>query len=217
MKLKVLGASGKTGKWVVKLAHERGYDITAVVRPTSNYTPPEGVKIIRGEVTDSSFIEKLIEPECTIISCIGIKRNGLSPWAKILSPPDLVESVIRNIIFSTPKSSNTTLIWMSAGGVGNSKNLSTKLIKKMISFGNIRVAYNDLENAEELVRNSGLKFHTVRPVTLIHGEPKNAVSKTKKYGLFSTIRRSEVALWLIEAGENFNNELALDKEVLIES
>ena len=42
MKILVLGASGGCGQWVVKLAYQRGHDITAVVRPNSSYIAPAG-------------------------------------------------------------------------------------------------------------------------------------------------------------------------------
>jgi len=172
MKFIVLGASGKTGSWVVKLAQKKGHNITAVIRPSSNYQPPDGIKIIKGEVTEESFLKTILDPESVLISCIGINRNGLSPWAKILSPSNLVETINNNIINALPNPSEIKLVWISAGGVGSSKNRSTWIIQRMINLGNIKIAYKDLESAEESIRNSELNYQTVRPVTLINGLPK---------------------------------------------
>ena len=98
MKIFVIGASGGIGQWVVKLAHQQGLDLTAVIRPSSTFQAPDGVNVISGEVTDHTFMNSIIEDNTTIISCIGIRRAGLSPWARIQSPVNLVETVTKNII-----------------------------------------------------------------------------------------------------------------------
>ncbi len=197
MKILVIGASGGIGQWVVKLAHQQGLNISAVIRPSSAYNAPDGVKIIRGEVTDSAFMDSILEDDMTIISCIGIRRAGLSPWAKIQSPPDLVETVTSNIISEAQSRKNVRLFWISAAGVGKSREYCTPIIKKMISFGNIGVAYQDLEKAEKLVQESEIESIAVRPVTLIPGSPTGKAKPTNTYSLFSTIRRSDVAEWII--------------------
>jgi putative NADH-flavin reductase len=197
VKIIVLGASGGIGTWVVKLAHQKGLDITAVIRPNSIYKAPNGIQVIEGEVTEPAFVESIIEDGLTIISCIGIRRAGLSPWAKIQSPPNLVETVTSNILSAAQSKQNIRLIWISAAGVGKSRDNCTPIIKKMISLGNIGLSYQDLEKAEELVHESRINAITVRPVTLLPGFPTRSANSTNKYSLFSTIRRSDVADWIL--------------------
>jgi len=206
MKILVLGASGGIGKWVVKLAHQKGFKVTAVIRSSSSYQPPEGVNIIRGEVTDPGFVHSIVDDEITIISCVGIRRAGKSPWAKIQSPPNLVETVNSNIVEASKTKKNVRLIWISAAGVGESRQNCTPIIKKMITLGNIGVSYQDLEKAEKLIHDSGLNVVTVRPVTLIPGNPTSKAMQVGKYTLFSIIRRSDVAEWILKSFQGMENQ-----------
>ncbi len=197
MNIIVLGASGGIGRWVVKLAKKHGHEVTAIIRPTSSYSPPEGVELVRGEVTNPEFVHSILANHSTIISCVGIRRAGKSPWAKIQSPPNLVQTVTQNIIEAVANPENTRLIWVSAAGVGESQAQCTPIIRTMVSLGNIGVAYQDLEKAEESVHNSGINYTTVRPVTLIPGKPTGKAREASEYGLFSIIRRSDVADWML--------------------
>lgn len=198
MKILILGASGGIGQCVVQLASTTDLDVTAVIRASSDYQAPEGIHVIKGEVTDPSFIESIVKDDHIIISCVGIRRAGLSPWAKIQSPTNLVETVVNNIISVAQSKKNVRLILISAAGVGKSRRNCTQIIKKMIALGNIGLAYQDLEKAEKLINESVLESTIVRPVTLIPGKPIGNAKPSNKYSLFSVIRRSDVANWIVE-------------------
>ncbi|MEO1023592.1 MAG: NAD(P)H-binding protein [Bacteroidota bacterium] len=208
MNVIVFGASGGIGQWVVKKAAEHGHTVSAVIRSSSDYDAPAGVDVIRGEVTDLEFVQSVVADHSVIISCIGIRRVGKSPWARIQSPSNLVETVTRNMIHAATCLDDTRLIWISAAGVGDSRELCSPLIKKMITLGNIGLAYRDLEHAEQLIQRSALPSLTVRPVTLLLGKPSGKAKPSEAYTLFSTIRRSDIATWIIENALSVNHEKA---------
>lgn len=197
MRLLIFGASGGVGQWAVKLAHQKGWDVTAVVRPSSNYSAPEGVRLVLGEAIESSFIKSIVGDFNTVISCIGIRRAGLNPWSKILSPPNLVATVTANIISAAEGNEQFRCMWISAAGVGKTKKYCSPVIRKLVTLGNIGVAYTDLERAEQQMQASEFNAVAVRPVTLSPGNPTGKASTTDSYHLLSTVRRSDVALWMI--------------------
>jgi putative NADH-flavin reductase len=197
----VLGASGACGAWAVRIASDRGHDVTAVVRPESDYTPPDGVHVERGQVTDPEFLHPLLNKRRLVISCLGLRRRGKSPWARLLSPPDLVERVSASIIQGTNDPKSTRLIWVSAGGVGSSHSQLSLPVKRLIRSGNVRAAYQDLEAAERLLAEYGVCSLAVRPVTLIPGKPTGNAGPVRHYGMLSMIRRSDVAQWMVDVAD----------------
>ena len=172
MRFLILGASGGCGSWLVHLAHERGHEITAVVRQGSAYRPPAGVTMKVGEVTEAAFVASIVHGNDAVLSCIGLRRAGVSLWARLLSPPDLVQVVMRNIRSALSEDENARVIWISAGGVAESRAQATLPIRWMIRAGSVCVAYEDLEVAEGETPPASHKWLTVRPVTLLNGEPK---------------------------------------------
>lgn len=170
MKLIVLGASGRCGSLVVRFARDRGYDeVTAVVRPESSYVAPAEVTVKQGQLTDPEFVRSVLAGHRVIISCIGLRRTGLSPWARLLSPPDLVEHVMGHVIKGVLNPSEARLLWLSAGGVGSSRMQTSWMVRKMISAGSVGVAYKDLEAAERKVKLAEIDSLAIRPVTLVPG------------------------------------------------
>ena len=64
---------------------------------------------------------------------------------------------------------------------------------------NVGVAYRDLADMERQLSASGLDWLAVRPVTLMNGRPTGLARKVDRYGLFSIVRRSDVAAWMLGA------------------
>ena len=52
---------------------------------------------------------------------------------------------------------------------------------------------------ERQLSASRLDWLAVRPVTLVHGPPTGRVGRVERYGLFSIVRRADVATWMLGA------------------
>lgn len=202
MKLIVLGASGRCGGWAVQIARERSHEVTAVIRPDSLYEPPPGVALAEGEVLDPDFVSQVLVGHEAVISCVGQRRAGPSPWSKSLSPPDLVERVMTNVQEALQEDPSVTVCWLSAGGVGSSRAQATFPVRRLITLGNIGQTYEDLEAAEQLMSVSSVQSLAVRPVTLRPGPPAGRAAPVDRYGLLSTVRRADVAEWMIHISEH---------------
>jgi uncharacterized protein YbjT (DUF2867 family) len=201
MKLLVLGGSGGVGQWLVRLAAERGHEVTALVRPSARFEPPPSVRVIRGDVLDAAVLAAALQGQDAVASCIGLRRAGRNPWAPLRSPANLVESVARALVPTMERAGVRRLVAISAGGVGDSMAHLTSAVRWLVTRGNIDVAYQDLARMESLLRASKLDWLAVRPVTLAHGPPTGRVRPVDRYGMMSSVRRSDVATWMLKALE----------------
>lgn len=199
MKLLILGASGATGRWLVTLAAQAGHDVTALVRPSTAFDVPAGVRVIRGDVLDPAIIATAVENKDAVASCLGIRRASKFPWAPILSPPDFTARVASALIPAMSHAGVRRVVAISAGGVAESITQLTTPVRWMVGAGTIGVAYRDLAEMERLLSASLLDWLAVRPVTLMDGPPTGRVGKVEKYGLFSIVRRADVAAWMLGA------------------
>ncbi|NNE99564.1 MAG: NAD(P)H-binding protein [Pyrinomonadaceae bacterium] len=201
-RLLVLGASGGCGQWVVRIAVQRGYQVTALVRPETNYEAPDGVEVVRGSVLETEVLEQAMKGQDAVISCLGIKRkSSINPWSGLASPPDFAEKSAQIIAEAMDKHDVQRLVAVSAAGVGDSRNALTRIISLMIQKTNISLSYRDLENMEEVYKKSDIDSLAVRPVTLVNGRTTDRARLVDHYGLFSRIARSDVAGWMLDALE----------------
>lgn len=194
MRITVLGASGGCGQWVTQLASERGHEVTAVVRDSSGYQAPEGVRVVRGAVTEKAFVCSLDLDDAVVISCVGQRRASLFPWSKLLSPPDLVQTVASHLVDASPP----RVVWISAGGVGPSRAQLSGPIRAVVNAGKVAIGYADLEEAESRLAAAAFPSFAVRPVTLTWGTGEQRVGSVESYGSFSTIHRRSVASWMLD-------------------
>lgn len=194
----MLGASGGCGSWVVRLAAARGWHVTAVVRPGSYASFPADVHVRVGDVTDVRFLDDVLPDVTVVVSALGLRRAGTSPWAQLLSPTDLTSTVTRQLLPVMRWHGVPRLLAISAGGVGESRRQLTWPVRRLVATGNIAVAYRDLERMEELLAGSDLAWEVVRPVTLLNGRPTGRAGAVARYGLTSVVRRADVAAHLVE-------------------
>src|SRR5262245_51066155 len=105
MRLLILGASGGCGRWAVRLARERGHEVTAVVRPTTPFDAPAGVTVVRGDVLDADVLAGALRPGTDgILCCLGHKRkNPWNPWSALPPPHDLLQRVAAHLIDLAPQ------------------------------------------------------------------------------------------------------------------
>ena len=195
----VVGASGGVGRWAATLAVNEGHSVTAVMRPSSEFDPVDGARVVRGDLTDPEFLENVVADHDSVISCIGLRRAGKSPFAKLLSPPDLTTRLASALTRAMENRNVRRLVLISAGGVADSFAKLTWPVQQLVSTGTVAVAYRDLAGMEARLSASSLDWLAVRPVTLMNGAPTGRARPVSRYGLASIVRRSDVAQWMVRA------------------
>jgi uncharacterized protein YbjT (DUF2867 family) len=91
------------------------------------------------------------------------------------------------------------VVAISAGGVAESITQCSGVIRWMAGAGSVGAAYRDLAEMERQLSASRLDWLAVRPVTLMNGPPTGFAARVDRYGLFSIVRRADVAAWMLGA------------------
>lgn len=71
MNITIFGANGGIGKFVTKLAIDKGHNVTAVLRPNSKMIEKMRMDVIYAELHQQDQINKAIENADVIINAIG--------------------------------------------------------------------------------------------------------------------------------------------------
>ncbi|MEM0962459.1 MAG: NAD(P)H-binding protein [Bacteroidota bacterium] len=202
MTLLVLGASGGCGRWLCRLATQRGHQVRAVVRPATPFDPPDGVDVVRASVLDDGVIERHLDGCDAVLSALGIKRrSALNPWSALASPPDLTTRVAKTLVEAMNASGIRRVIAISAGGVRESIEHVHPLFRRLIGHSSMSAANADLAGMESVFASSDLNWMAVRPTTLTPGGPSGSARVVDRYGLTTRIARSDVATWMLDAVE----------------
>ncbi|MEU8378756.1 SDR family oxidoreductase [Streptosporangium sp. NPDC048865] len=164
MKLTVCGATGGTGREVVRQALEAGHEVTAVVRDPARL--PDGlvgVRVVTADVTDPRTLRPVIEGRDAVISALG-------PRSRRLAREGVVAPATRGILSALEICGVRRFVAVSAAPVGPSpqgapfldRRVMTPLIRRIL-----RDVYADLGAMEELVRGSGTEWTVMRPPRLL--------------------------------------------------
>jgi uncharacterized protein YbjT (DUF2867 family) len=175
----ILGASGGTGKHLLEQALAAGHAVTALVRNRAAVaTTHPNLRVVEGQATAAADVENAMRDQEAVLSALGPRKKG-----------DPISQVKR-------------VIWLSAGGVGDSKDALTQA---SFVFGHVILplflakAHANHLRAEEILRASGLEWTVLRPVQLVDGPPTNratAVFPGDKIGGLK-ISRSDVASFML--------------------
>ena len=194
MKIAVFGASGKTGEQCVRQLLAAGHDVVALARGTLAVTNDK-LRVVKGDVTSGTGVDDTIRGADGVIACLG---------ARVLKANTVRSDSAKHIIAAMKKNDVKRLAWLSACGVGDSREQAKKasfffgyvILPLMLSAN-----YKDAAVAEDALRASGLEFVLVRPVGLNDDAAKGGVaaltiSEKPKHAY---IARADVAAFMITA------------------
>jgi putative NADH-flavin reductase len=155
MRLFVIGANGKTGSELVKLALTRGHEVTAFVRSPQKVSPAGSLTIVGGDPRDPESIAAALPGHDAVLSAIGPHPR------EALRPSTLLTDCAR-----------ATVQAMTASGVARLAIVSSAVLfpEKGLYFAFFRWLTKhharDLRAMENVVQASGLAWTIVRPPRL---------------------------------------------------
>ncbi len=161
MRIAVFGASGGTGREVVKQALAAGHQVTALARnPASLDSADPGLTVVAGNVLDIEAVQQALAGADAAVVSLGNTANN----------PDNIVSQGTQVILDAigQLGGPRRIVVVSSIGVGNSKD-QVPFAFKMLMKTVLRKAIEDKERQEALVKASGLDWIIVRPGGLTDG------------------------------------------------
>ena len=191
MKVVIFGATGKTGKAIVKQALVQGHEVTAFVREPSKMTLPnettpakDRLSFVIGDVFDFSAVKQAVQGQEAVICSIG---------SNSLAKTTVRGEGTANIVKAMKEDHVDRLIVVSAMGTGESWS-ELSFTNKLFYATLLRSSRRDHEAQEAVVKESSLIWTIVRPSGLTDGALTGsyAIGETIQ-GESSQIARADVA------------------------
>ena len=194
MNVLVFGASGGTGRELVKQALAQGHSVTAFVRdPTTFDSKHPNLKVVQGDVTDYESVERAVQNQdaalCALGSSTPLKRD-----------PTLIDGV-RHIIKAMEHADGQRFIYLSFLGVRDGRNQLSFFGKYLVAPLVLRNVVADHEVKERLIKQSRLHWIIVRPPRLTNGQRTGAYRSGKRIradAMIPTISRADVADFMLQ-------------------
>ena len=168
MRLIVFGATGRTGRCVLRNAMEHGHEVTAFTRSPDKIEAGSGVRLARGDVTDVDAVAAAIAGHDAVIVALG--SNGLRDRTTLTSGT-------RTVMEGMARHGVERLVVLSAAGVGHSRS-QIPLLSRVMFKTLLRNIHADHTAQEAAVRATGLDWTIVRAAILTDDPPSGDVTAT---------------------------------------
>lgn len=156
MRITLFGATGRTGKYVLKQALEAGHKVTALVRtPGKLDAANPNLTLFEGDARDAGAVSKAIAGAGAVISTLGPVRGG---------PTDVMMRAAENIVAGMKQHGVKRLIFTTGAGVPAPQDKPTFMSRFMGALVRTlsREVYEDSLQGVEIVKQSGLDWTIVR-------------------------------------------------------
>jgi putative NADH-flavin reductase len=192
MKISILGASGGTGQAIVRLALQRGHEVTALVRrPEALTVAAPKLAVLAGDARDAKTIDKLVAGHDAIVCSLGITVSDGIPNADVR--PDVC-AVSTKLLFETmPRHGVRRIVLMSTHGAGKS-NDRTPYVVRLRNLMQGRVC--DKDDMEEFIASSSapVDWTVIRNPVIYAGTSGHAHDVYARIELNRSSRISQAAL-----------------------
>lgn len=185
-KILVIGATGGTGRELVRQALERGYEVTAFVRTPSKFgIEHPKLRIMQGDVMDYDSVEAAVPGHDAVLSALGHKRY--------FGPSHILSEGTGNILQAMEKQGVRRFVCETSLGIGG----SAGRMGLYYTFFTIPVIlpfyFWDKCRQEQLIADSDTEWVIVRPGSLTNGPKRGEYRSGKDIGSFLwTVRISRV-------------------------
>jgi uncharacterized protein YbjT (DUF2867 family) len=193
MKVLVLGATGGTGRLLVRDAFEKGHSVVAMVRSKARAGDLPGADIIEGDVCDEGDLMRALVGCDAVVSSLG---TGVSLFTEV----SLLTDATRALVPAMVRSGVRRLICISALGVGDSRGHGGFVFDRLFMPLLLRHAYKDKARQENAIRASSLDWIIVRPGMLTNDPARGSLRAVADLAGVNggKVARADVARFVVE-------------------
>lgn len=205
MRILILGATGRTGRILLKEALNRGHKVSVLVGHKSSLkNAPKLVEVHEGTPLNKYTLAEAMQGCDAILSALNISRVSDNPWAKLRTSKDFLSSSMQKILDLAKEQHINRVIITTAWGVSETKKDIPFWFRWLINYSNIRYPYLDHERQEEMLKQSSINWTIVRPVGLTDSEKEKEiqVSLNNSPKPFLMISRKNVAFFMLDVLQN---------------
>lgn len=202
MRILILGATGRTGKWMLQETLSHGYEVNCLVRqPEAIKAHHQNLKLFKGTPVNIADLKSALDGCEGIISVLNISRTSDFPWSKLRTPPTFLSEVMKNIRLLAEKNELKRIIVCSAWEVAETEKDLPVWFRWLVKNSTIGVAYRDHERQENELRQSDLNWTIVRPTGLTNFKKEKQVIESYKNKPKPTlmISRKNLAKYMVNA------------------
>lgn len=191
MKVLVLGATGGSGRLIVRDALAKGHSVVALVRSKANADLP-GVDMIEGDARDEGTLIRALNGCDAVVSSLGTGLSFREVSLLTVATGALVTAMTRNGV--------RRLVCISALGVGDSRGHGGFVFDKLFQPLLLSHAYKDKDGQEAAIRGSSLDWVIVRPAMLTNDPARGSVRAVTDLTTVNggKIARADVARFVVE-------------------
>jgi hypothetical protein len=191
MKLAILGATGRTGRELVRQSLDRGHDVIALVRDPMRTGVPEHPQLrrLRIDLQDPASLRAAIDAQTTVLSGLGNSDGAL---------PGALAAGAHAVLAARP----ARVIWLGAIGTGTSEQAGGWAVRLLFRLFMRSEMPDKLAADSAVLRSGGTVFHagplTNGPMTSTR-RTVDLLSVPRRFFPASISRANVAALMLDEA------------------
>ena len=169
MNVLLLGATGLSGKEILKRALEKGHRVTVLVRdPSKLEISSDRLIVVKGDILEPNSLPDIFHNQDAVISSLG--------RGKSLKSNDLISKAVDNFLPVMKEKKVSRLIFISAFGVGETYKQASP-IQKFVFRVFLKNIYSDKQKGDQKIMQSDLDWTLLYPV-LLTNKPFSGKYKT---------------------------------------
>jgi len=196
MQLVVFGATGGTGRELVKQALGHGHSVRAFVRnPDRLKVIHHRLEVVTGDVQDAKSVAAAVAGQDAVLCALGVNER---------KPNTILSDATRTLVGAMEAEGVRRLLYVSSLGVGETKGQLGPIYNHVVLPLLLKEIFADKETAETVVRESGLDWTIVQPARLTNAlltGKYRAGPGAAKGRWFPKIARADVADFMLNALE----------------